>query len=145
MKLLHKLSKKMERQFNMSVIGSNVGMPGGVIQLLGLEFQIYKKLTKDEARKILIECSREFLIEINRDENIRNNLKNYPFTDKNIEITLYIYEPSRESIYYPDIDTAAMNQGRLKFTTTDKENIHVYKTREYELFDEALKIIENSK
>jgi len=94
--VLQKIAKQLEIKYFMQAVGTNVGMPSGIVKLLGLDFRVYRVLTKEEARKILIESAELFLAVVNSDEAIRPYLKNYPFTRDNINIVLFITESSGE-------------------------------------------------
>jgi hypothetical protein len=144
-RILQKLGKQINKNYNLRVIGTNVGMPGGVVELLGLEFESERILTKKEMRKILIDCTEMFLTVINSDERIRSLLKNYPFTAENIEITIYNLPVDGSDVYHPKICTSTMNKGRLGYRTVDSQNTYTYKTSTTETYSEALKIIQNSK
>ena len=60
-KLIGQVSKTLEKKYHMLPIGVNVGMPGGVVKLLGVHFQIVGPLPKEKLRKILLDASEEFL------------------------------------------------------------------------------------
>ena len=66
-------------------------MPEGVINNLGILFQVKRKLSIEQAREILVDCVQEFLTEINSNEEIRPYLENFPFTSKNIHIALLTF------------------------------------------------------
>lgn len=140
--ILNNFSKYMEKKYHLIPVGTTIGSPGGIIRLLGLDFQIDRVLTKEEARQILMDGAQKFLFEINNDENIRKSLKNYPFTEKNIRIVIFIHDSNGQSVFHPNLGTASILNGELCFTTTDSQNTLRYETDESESYQEALKIYE---
>jgi len=136
--ILQKIAKHLEIKYSMQAAGTNVGMPDGIVELLGLDFQINHILTKDEARKILIESGEFFLSTVNADTAIRPYLKNYPFTYDNINIVLFMREPSGYNAYHPNIDTASLDGDGLSYTTTDKSEPLKYKSDVTESYQDAV-------
>jgi len=91
-KLLSQMSDQLSKKYKLHPIATVVAMPSGVIKQLGLEFQVYGPLSKEEIRKILINSSQELLSAVNDDLKIRPNLECYPFTLKRIEICLFVID-----------------------------------------------------
>jgi hypothetical protein len=142
--LLCHLSKKITQKYDLRTIGTNVAMPSGIIGLLGLEFKINKHLSKHEIRKILLDSGKEFLDTINADFRIRAFLKNYPFTYDNIDITLYISDPSGFEVLDPQIATAEIAYGKITYRTLDPNDPFRFKTQCIETIEEAKKFVEPS-
>ena len=93
--LLGKIARVLEKKYHVDPFGTSIAMPGGVVKKLGLDFQIIGPLSREEARKILIEISQKFLLFVNDDEAVRPFLVNYPFEIKNIDIGLFFVNKKR--------------------------------------------------
>lgn len=118
-KIRAEMAKNLSNRHHMQVIGISGGMMG-TVNILGLDFQIPGPLTKDKLRKILIDCVEEFLVAINADEKLRPFLKNYPFTEKEIEIVIFVSDKNGRELYDPDISVASAVDGKIYFNTVDK-------------------------
>ena len=107
------------------------------IEDLFLAFQIYRPLSKDEARAILIDCAHEVISTVNQNAEIQKYLLPGGFNHKSVQIQIYI-SPNHKESYYPDLCVCSYNFGKLAFSTQEPEKLYVYKTDEEETYDEAL-------
>lgn len=139
-KIRSEIAQKLAKRYNMKIFGIGGGM-ADCVNFLGLDFQIRGPLTKEQLRRILIDSVQELLNAINENEQIRPYLKNYPFTEKEISITLFIKDPNGNKIYDPEIGIASAGQGTMYYYTDDKENLYVYKQEIEEDYETALKIV----
>jgi hypothetical protein len=131
-------SQKLAKAYDIHPTGEGMRQ-----QFLGLEiyFKVYRKLTKEEAREIVLECTQEFLNDINGNEDLRPYLKEYPFTFSNVEIALYIENSDRTDIFHPDICIAACTPKGVEFITDDPEKKHTFKEIILESHEEALELL----
>jgi len=136
-----KVAHKLVAKYDMKMIGFSAAMPEGVINNLGLLFQVFRVLTIEEAREILVDGVQEFLSEINSNEEIRPYLKVYPFTPKNITIDVYVSGSKGEDVYDPNIEAAIVSRGKLWYATKDKNQKYGYKSEYEESFEEAVKLV----
>lgn len=141
-KAQNEIAKTLSKKYDMRVIGDYAALFERVNEL-GLRFNINGPLSKDELRYILIGCIKEYLCYINSDEEIRPYLKDYPFTSKNIDISIFVYglEKKNFNLYYPEIAVASTYIGNLYYQTYGPENEFQYKTTEKETYEEALAIV----
>lgn len=144
-RLLQKVAKQLESKHKFQTIATNIGMPGGVVELLGLDFQICRLLTKEEARKMLIDCAEQLLSAINSDEELHPYLKRHPFTVEDISLIIFIVDKVGNDVYHPNIDTAQISRGILEYTTTDAVDTFTYRTRINESYEEALKAVKETR
>ena len=139
--LIHKLAEK----HRMCPIGISGGMPGGIIHEVGACFEIRRILTKEEIRTIIVDCIQEFANAININEKLKPYLKDYPFTEKNIDIMLVIYNRKRQEVYHPFISGAFTARGSIFYHTEIPENKYDYKEEWEEPFEEAIKLVQLEK
>lgn len=140
--LLNNAACLFKKKYKLLPIGTSVAMPSGVIKKLGLEFQLYGPESKEEIRKILINCSQELLNIINSNLEIRPYLECYPFTIDRIGIGLFINHKDNSGVDYPHIGIATIRKSKLEFLrliTTDIPNL---KDTYVESYEDALKALE---
>lgn len=85
------------------------------IRMLALAFDYYKEIDIDEARELLIAAGSEFLKTINSNEKIRIFLDQYPFTPKNIEISIFLRNPDGSLTEPGKLTVASIINGILKY------------------------------
>ena len=112
---------------------------------MGLCFQIQRPVSKEEGRKLLIDCAEELLSQINTHPDFQQFMHEYPFTVKNIEIVMYVSTETGGTIYHPEIAIFSLVNGQLCYRTNTPENRYIFFSKEKETYEEALRIIEESK
>ena len=132
----------------------NINM-GGIIEAthrddkkyktMGLCFQVRRPVSKEEGRKLLIDCAEELLSQINTHPDFQQFMHEYPFTVKNIEIVMYVSTETGGTIYHPEIAIFSLVNGQLCYRTNTPENRYIFFSKEKETYEEALRIIEESK
>ncbi len=132
-----------KRYKKIAPIATNVAMPGGVIKLLGLDFQIVGPLKKEKAREILTDLAQELLNKVNSDPAIQPYLWQHPFSIKNIEINLFITDSSRREINHPEIGIATISEGQISYLTLTYTNTPQKISKTSESYEEAIIKIEN--
>lgn len=142
-KILEKTSKKLEKKYQMSTCGSGIGMPNGIVGMLALSFEKVGPLTKDEGRKIVVNCVQEMMNAVNTNEQIRPFLKNFPFKPTNVEIAIFLRDKSRDFIYEPDYGIISATNGDVNYRFTKIENPLRFSADIEENFDDALKSVQS--
>ena len=108
---------------------------------VGMHFQIFRPLTKNEGRKMLLEIAQVLLNELNLNSQLEPYLKPYPFNIDNIRLVLIAYYPDRTKVYHPDILTFSLSRGTIYYVTDIPELKYQHHTEESESFEEAEKIV----
>lgn len=142
-KVRNKASEKLAKKHCMFIIATIDGMMDQVNKL-GVMFELYQPLKKDEAREIIVDCVIEFLDDINNNLEIRPYLVNYPFTLENIEIAIFPKMSYNVEAYDPYINVVSNIKGKIKYATVSPEDTFKYKMVEYEDFEEALRIVQGN-
>jgi hypothetical protein len=105
-------------------------------------FEIYRKLTKEEARILIVEIVELILANINNNKKITPYLYNVPFTDKNLEITIVVYNKDRSELYHPNVGLVSLTpRGTIQFVTYQPGPNCNYASEEEETYEEAFKIV----
>lgn len=142
--LIQRATTKLKKKYGLKLLAVKEGMMD-CVKLIGPQFQIYKELTKDEARSLVVNCVQDLLEEINKDEKIRPYLEAYPFGLAHVEVIIFIYMPTGKRIYHPNLAVVSACRGSIRYSTNDPENEFKYKSEETESFEEALKILKEQK
>ena len=138
--IIKKTSKELEEKYSMYTVGTGMSAMYE-IKNLSVEFQINKVFDKERAREIIVDCAQIFLKNVNENEKIRKYLIQYPFTAENIEIAIFSKYPDGKIVYYPIICVVSLEDGNVVYRTQE-ENKNVYKTKEKETFEDAVRIIQ---
>ena len=139
-----KTGEKLGKKYKMSPAG--IGGGGGPkeegIWLISLVFDRYgEPLTENMARQLIVNCVDDFLEAVNNDKQLKPFLKEYPFTAKNLEVSIHNYDHNGYQIAEPFIVTVNMSRGKVGYYTVEKQDSLPFKTKKYESFDEAVAIL----
>ncbi len=126
---------QLNELYNAKLIGSGGGSTDNKKRLISLSFEVPKKLTINEGRKLIIAFTNIVLENINKEEN-RNYLYNYPFTINNLDLTLYnSYGDSLQKVYYPYLFAISISKHGVYYSfRTETKNSYI----EEESYEEAL-------
>lgn len=145
-KVIARSGARLEKKHRISVSAIGGGGNSKGLRLLSISFDHRgKRYTKEEARKLLIDLSQEFLKDINEDTDLRPYLITFPFTPLNIDVTVFFYDSEGETIFDPYFCTVSASHGELSYFTESPEDLYQYKTKSYETYEEALAIVNNEK
>ena len=142
-KVICSFIKKVKKKYDFLVVGTGGGGPGDKgLNLLSVDFESYQKMGIPEARKILVDCVQEFLIEINASEELKQYLAVYPFTAKNIGVLIQFTDKKRP-IYMspPSLAVARIDKEKLAYIINIVETDRLERIKE-ETYEEALQILE---
>jgi hypothetical protein len=134
----NKVTRKYVEKYGLTVSGVVDSASEGVIHEIGVHFRIHKLISKQKARQIVVECTQDFIKELNNHPHLKPYFKNYPCTAKNINIYLFIFHPDGEMTYFPDLGVTSTRNGTIEFDTNDPKHQVKYKTYEVETFEEGV-------
>jgi len=107
------------------------------IQMMAMSFDYYQEVNIKTARELIVPVINEYLSAINSNKEIRPYLHEYPFTAKNIEIRIFVYNPDRSELSLEKIDCITSLNGMLKYYTRSNPRQAICK----ETYEEALQAI----
>lgn len=108
------------------------------IKDLSLAFHIYRPLSRDEARAILLDCAREVIETVHQNEKIQTYLMPGGFNEKSVRIQIYIH-PNRKRNSHPDIGVCSYHFGNLSYDTRYPDKARWgYQSSESETYEDAL-------
>lgn len=141
-KIVENFSKKMKSKYNLQYSGVFEAAPNGTYDTIGLLFNYPHILTKDQGRTLLLNCAEDLLNTFNSVPEFRQYMTNSLFTQKNIEITIFVRSPELDDVYYPDIAVFSFFNNTLWFNAYSPQKKVGYYTEEEESYEEAKQIIE---
>lgn len=138
---MERMQIKLAKKHNLICRGTSKGMIK-TINLMGFIFRHERKVTKDEGRRIFVDCVNEFLDAINEDESLRPYLAVYPFDFNHIDMTIHFNNENHDDLFHPDLGAVTNINNNIRYYTYDSEcQIPSYKVDERESFEDALKIV----
>ncbi len=128
------------QRHNLEAIQFGGGSMRECIQDLSLTFEIERPKTKEELRRIMVDSLETFLNVINNDKQVRPYLITYPFTLRQIHLTIYVRDKDKNYALYPEINSVSLFKKGITYETCDQEcNL----TEFVETYEEAKKIIKS--
>jgi hypothetical protein len=140
-KIIGEKSKLLAKRHKMCAIGDSVGMPSGVVHMLGGSFQKEKVRSLSEARRIIVDSGNEFLRAVNANEKLKPFLIKSPFTIENIRISIYL-EANGFDITGNRLAVIGLSKGRIYYNYEGKVESRGYSKEIEETYEEALKKIQ---
>jgi len=135
-KITEKIAKKLKAQKNLYLVGTG-GQMMDDIQMMAMSFDYYQEVDLKIGRELIVHIINEYLLAINSNKEIRPYLHEYPFTAKNVEIRIFIYNPDRSELPLEKIDCITSLNGMLKYYTRSNPRQAIYE----ETYKQALRAI----
>lgn len=138
-KLMNSFTKQMNKE-NLFLLASGGSMMDD-IQEISLDYGSYRILNIEEARMFFISKVEALLKEINESQKARPYLHNFPFTSRNVHLTISFYYPNGDWVDSPHIALVSLlnNKNKVAYVIYDK-NLQRYETIYEETYEEALQI-----
>jgi hypothetical protein len=138
---INRQGKILGNKYQMRQSGNGLGGKDKV-WLMSISFDRYgSPMNEKEARILLIQCVEDFLEAVNNDEQLKPFLKDYPFTAKNLDLTIINFDKDQVIDYFPNIAVVSNSRGKVGFFTEEPSNIYGYYTKKYETYDEAVAVL----
>lgn len=137
----------VEKNYGIYPLGTTVGMPNGVLRIMGVHFQSYKVMSKQEAREIIVNSSQKLLSMINSEAILQNCLVTHPLKIKNINMRIFIKDVDNNgTICDPLINIVRLDDGYLEYLTVNEINdIPNIVSLSEESYEEAVEALNNQK
>ena len=139
-KIINKTEKQLKKEKDLFMIGTG-GQMMGDIQLARISFQYFHLVNLEEARALLVYTIQTFLKNINDNKEVRPYLHNYPFTTKNIEIKIFIYQPDGHYPPQGSIQFLVLRNNILSYKLVKPSEFAPWPILKEETYEEALKIL----
>ncbi len=142
-KITNQVAKKLKKDQQLQCIGTG-GTMMHEIEALSMSFIYYKEVDVKKARALLVTAVKEYLAAINTSEEIRPYLKNYPFTVKNVKVTISTLHPDGSTTDAGKILLFASNRDNLEFYLQEPETFR-HPPFYAETYEKSLRIVEEEK
>lgn len=141
-KIVERSIKQLSQRYGLSPVGRGGGIKDEKTKREYVAFRIDQKLTKDEARVLIVEIVELFLHNINNTPAISHFLYDNPFTYKNLEFRVFIYDSDGSDIFDPNLGLVTLSRiGEVKFVTYKPGELCEYASDSREPYEEAYKIV----
>jgi hypothetical protein len=130
-----KAAKFIEKEKGLKPCGTGAQMMFEV-KMLALAFVYNQPIDIQQGRELLVYATETFLSMINEDERIHSYLFNYPFEPKNVEIEIYIRNPTNSFVEPGKLCLVSTQEGKCTYHVRDTKTgrlENIYK----ETFQEA--------
>lgn len=144
---MSKAIRPLNKKYHMSSCGIGGTWDDGFTSLELMLDRHGDKLTKDQARELIIDCAQTFISSMNKETKISPHLKNFPITFKNVSLIIINYDYSGNYVTYPYISSISLtsDSGYISYKMVDPIDHCKFVSRETESYDEALNILNKKK
>ncbi len=132
--------RQLEKEKGLRPVGT-MGQMMDDVQSIGLFFQYFQLVDLAESRALVVYATQTFLKNINNNKEIRRYLHNYPFTVKNLEITIFVSQEDGDSPPQGNIQVVSMDNGVISYELTATSKFEPWPVLHKETYEEALKIV----
>ncbi|GAB4230515.1 MAG: hypothetical protein Tsb0021_08600 [Chlamydiales bacterium] len=119
-RILGNAIKRVSKKYPLSL----AGLGGGIDheekknRVFDVMFDMQKKVTRDQARYIILDILDTFLYYANNDPEVAPFLKPYPFTHKGFHIALFIQNKDGSDVWHPEIGVVSLaDWGDIRYKT----------------------------
>ncbi len=144
--IIREVEHQIERKYGFYSISVREGThkDDKLYKLLGIGFEVKGPLSREEGRRIIVDCAKELLKQINTNPDFKQFMHEYPFTTENMsKITLFVKDKDRRNLFYPEISVFTVYRGEVEYKTNSPGYKYGYYTIESETWEEALqKVVE---
>ncbi len=141
---IHKVGKDLSKKHKMLLNGGfEIQHAGSHVRSVHIDFQIFRPLTKNEARALILDCIQTAHQEINHNEKFKPYIIDGRYLLKEFTIRIFI-NPDKKITYYPNLGNVVFTSGKISYETNDPDRDIIWtKTHEEETLDVALAILEH--
>jgi hypothetical protein len=107
------------------------------LNTIDLCFGHYGVLSKDELRLMVVTATEILLEEINSNEEVKFFLIRYPFTNRDVRISIVVRAEDGSSLFHPHHCVGGAYRGNVYFRTNDPDREYCYLEESKEPYEEA--------
>jgi len=138
-KLALELAEYVEKKYSLTPSGIGGSIKENKIQFISVQFCFKgNPVDIETGRKLILSVLNDLLIFLNNKSEIHQNIQEYPFTSKNLDIAIFFYDFENEVISHPYLNTISAHKGEIGYYTRDPDNRYKHISKTYEPYEEAL-------
>lgn len=139
-KILSATAKELKREEGLRLCGQGGSATSdGKMTELSLSFQIFRPLTQDEARPLVIKSARTLRDQINSHSCAEAYFAHFPANEDDISITVYINNTNGHPAVLPYMGIVSYGNGILRYKgDLTEDNMGEFDYKESESLEEAL-------
>ncbi|CCB92271.1 putative uncharacterized protein [Waddlia chondrophila 2032/99] len=144
--MVDELTDPYEELYGLRLSGISEAAPDGKYDNLGMDFHTYRRLSKDEGRRLILTIMDEFLDKINNTQAFRKHLTVHPFDSNHIVINIFVKEKEKgEKIFFPNYKCFSIYNEKIYYDFYLKEIGYDWRDEqeEMETIEEARRIVES--
>ena len=92
-----------KRGFTTIGTGGGMSFSGKGLEMLSITFECDQNVNIKQARELIVECIRAYLNDINETKELKNYLNPFPFTCKNVNITIHFVDRRTQAFKNPPV------------------------------------------
>ena len=125
---LNKICKLSNKKYGMSVCGSGVAAPG-IIKNFRLSFDKFGEYNEDQARKLIVDFTEDFIITVKNTPEVLEYMENPP-VNENHAFFLIVFKDSHNK-YQEKLSAVCLANGEVDFNTSDEHGFNKYYCEPY--------------
>jgi len=114
------------------------------VKTMSINVGIEKLCKIEEARKLIIDYSKDYLSRINNNEKIRPYLNQYPFTSKDVDLIFGLLDKNESNPSPEFVSMISLIKGYIYYFKSNPPSLRLILIKK-EPYEEALKIIKQGK
>ena len=136
-KITNKTAKTLEKEKGVILVGRG-GQMMNDIQMMAMSFDLYHEMSLEEARELIIFSVEKYLQDINENKEIKPFLHDDPFTAKNVEIRIWIWNSNKSTLSSKGICYLSVLKGKVSYYSNESDpDTPMHR----ETYDEAIDIV----
>ena len=140
--IVNRSIKQLQNRYRLIPIGSGGANVDNKSKREYIAFQLYQKITKEEARILIVEMVELFLNNINENLDLKSYMHDYPFTYKNLEFRVFILDKDGSDTFHPDLGLVSLaERGTVTFVTYKKGALCSRVSNIEESYEQTYKIV----
>lgn len=140
-----KVIQDFKAKYQMECGATQIGTPNDRVDFMKLYMELKRPLNQDEARRLILETSKQYLEAINSDKRIRPYLSSYPFEFKNIGVDILTYDQNGKSFHSPFVGVVFSDNKKIIYQKRIPKGEFDYEViTEIETFEEAEQKLKNT-
>ncbi len=120
------VEKVLCKRYNMQSAGLGLMSMDNIVTAIDLHFYMERPLQKEEAVQIVVDCVEELVKCANANKELRIFMRNYPFTFKNVGVSIMMRNTDGSTIQAPGVSLVSCSMGDISYYIKEGECMEDY-------------------